>query len=222
MLTRITMVVTTVLLAAGFLVITAVEWTNPRTLGGMAHPGTRLLNGFFAAVMPRTAGFNSVDIGALRPESLLTTDMLMFIGGGSASTAGGIKVTTFGVLSYVIWAELRGEPSPRVGMRAIPADLGRQAMAIALMGVGTVALASLILVSVTSYATDRVVFEVISAFGTVGLTTGITGDLPRVAYLLLAVLMFTGRVGPLTLGTALALRHRARSFQLPEERSIVG
>jgi Trk-type K+ transport system membrane component len=172
--------------------------------------------------MPRTAGFNAIDIAALTPESLLTHNMLMFIGGGSASTAGGIKVTTFGLLGYVIWAELRGEPDVGVGRRRVPADLQRQALAIALISVGTVAIASLTLVSMSHHAADKVVFEAISAFGTVGLSTGITADLPRAAHVLLALLMLAGRVGPLTLGTALALRHRARRFQLPEERSIVG
>lgn len=220
-LTRITVLVTLILLAGGFLVITAAEWNNPTTLGGL-DPQTRLLNGVFAAVMPRTAGFNAIDTGGLTPESLLTHNMLMFIGGGSAGTAGGIKVTTFGLLGYVIWAELRGESRVGVGRRSIPADLQRQALTIALIGVGTVAVASLALVSMSSHAADRVVFEVISAFGTVGLSTGITADLPRAAHVLLALLMFAGRVGPLTLGTALALRERARRFQLPEERTIVG
>ncbi|WP_020524715.1 TrkH family potassium uptake protein [Catelliglobosispora koreensis] len=221
-LTRITVIVTTCLLTFGFIVITAAEWNNPGTLAASGGTGDRLLNGMFAAVMPRTAGFNAIDIAALTPESLLAHNMLMFIGGGSASTAGGIKVTTFGLLAYVIWAELRGEPDVGVGRRAVPADLQRQALAIALIGVGAVAVASLALVSMTHHAVDKVVFEAISAFGTVGLSTGITADMPRAAHVLLAILMFAGRVGPLTLGTALALRQRARRFQLPEERSIVG
>jgi Trk-type K+ transport system membrane component len=222
MLTRVTVIVTASLLVFGFVMITAAEWNNPGTLAATGGTGDRLLNGMFAAVMPRTAGFNAIDIAALTPESLLTHNMLMFIGGGSASTAGGIKVTTFGLLGYVIWAELRGEPDVGVGRRRVPADLQRQALAIALISVGTVAIASLTLVSMSHHAADKVVFEAISAFGTVGLSTGITADLPRAAHVLLALLMLAGRVGPLTLGTALALRHRARRFQLPEERSIVG
>jgi potassium uptake TrkH family protein len=221
-LTRITILVTVALLAFGFVVITAAEWNNPGTIGGVGGTGARFLNGMFAAIMPRSGGFNTIDIGALTPESLLAHNVLMFIGGGSASTAGGIKVTTFGMLGYVIWAELRGEPHVHVGRRAVPADLQRQALAIALIGVGAAAAGSLLLVSMSGFPTDKVVFEAISAFGTVGLSTGITADLPRAAHVLLVLLMFAGRVGPLTLGTALALRQRARRFQLPEERSIVG
>lgn len=220
-LTRITVLVTAVLLGGGFIAITAAEWNNPATLGAL-DPSNRLLNGAFAAVMPRSGGFTTFDFSGLTAESVVTHNILMFIGGGSAGTAGGIKVTTFGLLGYVIWAELRGEPQVGVGRRSIPTDLQRQALTIALVGVGVVAIASLALVAMTSHATDRVVFEAISAFGTVGLSTGITAELPRAAHVLLVVLMFVGRVGPLTLGTALALRDRARRFQLPEERTIVG
>jgi trk system potassium uptake protein TrkH len=220
-LTRITILLTVTLLLGGFVVLSAAEWNNPGTFGAL-DSNERFLNGWFASVMTRSGGFNAIDIGALTPESVLVHDMLMFIGGGSAGTAGGIKITTFGLLGYVMWAELRGETHVTVGRRSIPADLQRQALTIALIGVGVVAMASLILVSISTHAADRVVFEVISAFGTVGLSTGITADLPRAGQVLLALLMFAGRVGPLTLGTALALRERARRFQLPEERSIVG
>jgi trk system potassium uptake protein TrkH len=220
-LTRVTVLVSAVLIVGGFVVITAAEWNNPATLGAM-HPDNRLLNGAFAAIMPRSGGFNAFDLSSLTHESVMTHSILMFIGGGSAGTAGGIKVTTFGLLAYVIWAELRGEPEVRIGRRSIPADLQRQALSIALISVGVVAAASLVLVSMTSHSADKVVFETVSAFGTVGLSTGITGDLPRAAHVILTLLMFAGRVGPLTLGTALALRERARRYQLPEERSIVG
>jgi trk system potassium uptake protein TrkH len=182
-----------------------------------------MMNGFFMSAMTRSGGFNTVDIGALTGESILMHNILMFIGGGSAGTAGGIKVTTFGLLGYVIWAELRGEPSVRVGRRAVPADLQRQALAIALISVGAIAFASLVLVPMAGTRDlSHVVFETISAAGTVGLSTGITAELPRTAHVLLVLLMFAGRVGPLTLGTALALRQQARRYELPEERSIVG
>lgn len=221
-LTRITVLVTVFLLGSGFVVITAAEWNNPATLGHLPA-GTRMMNGLFMSAMTRSGGFNTVDIGALTGESILMHNILMFIGGGSAGTAGGIKVTTFGLLGYVIWAELRGEPNVRVGPRAVPADLQRQALAIALISVGAIAFASLVLVPMAGTRDlSHVVFETISAAGTVGLSTGITAELPRTAHVLLVLLMFAGRVGPLTLGTALALRQQARRYELPEERSIVG
>lgn len=220
-LTRITLVLTGGLLAAGTFVITAAEYTNPETLGPLSSP-QKWLAGFFASVNARTAGFNSIDTSAQGPESLLTTDILMFIGGGSAGTAGGIKVTTFGVLAFVIWAEMRGEPAVQVGRRRIPGTNQRQALAIALMAIAAIMVATFALLGLTTYNLDRVLFEAISAFSTVGLSTGITADLPTGGQALLITLMFIGRIGPLTLASALALRARARRYELPEERTIVG
>lgn len=220
-LTRLTVTLTVALLVLGTVVITAAEASNPDTLGPLSGPG-RLLAGFFHSAMSRTAGFNSVDTTALRPESLFATDLLMFIGGGSAGTAGGIKVTTFGLLAFVIWSEMRGETRVNVGRRRVPETNQRQALGIALLGIGAVALSVFLLLAMTQHALDLVLFEAVSAFGTVGLSAGITGDLPPAAEVLLIVLMFLGRVGPLTLASALALRQRLRRFELPEERTIVG
>ena len=220
-LTRITVTVTVALLVVSTLVITAAEATNPRTLGPL-DGGQTLLAGFFTAVMPRTAGFNSVDIAGLRPETLLFTDALMFIGGGSAGTAGGIKVTTFGLLAYVLWAEMRGHPDVEVGRRKIPSTNQRQALSIALLAIGLIFTATLTLQALTGFAFEQVLFETVSAFSTVGLSTGITADLPLPAQLLVVALMFIGRIGPLTLASALALRERGRLRELPEERTIVG
>ncbi|EST26285.1 hypothetical protein N566_24065 [Streptomycetaceae bacterium MP113-05] len=220
-LTRLTLGLTGVLLVAGTLVITLAEYTNPGTLGPLSA-SEKWLAGFFGSVNARTAGFNSIDVAAQGPESLLATDILMFVGGGSAGTAGGIKVTTFGVLAYVIWAEIRGEPDAKVGRRRIPGTNQRQALAIALIGVGVVALATFVLLCVSDYGLDEVLFETISAFATVGLSTGITADLPPAGRGVLIALMFVGRIGPLTLASALALRHRTRRYELPEERTVVG
>ena len=117
--TRITIVTSGVLLVAGTVLLLVLEYGNPATLGPMGVAG-KVLAGFFSAVMPRSGGFNVVDIGAMTPESWLATDVLMFIGGGSASTAGGIKVTTFGLLAAVLWAEISGERDVDVGRRRIP------------------------------------------------------------------------------------------------------
>ncbi|WP_247597737.1 potassium transporter TrkG [Streptomyces sp. RKND-216] len=220
-LTRLTLGLTGALLVAGTLVITLAEYTNPGTLGPLSSP-QKWLAGFFASVNARTAGFNSIDVAAQGPESLLATDILMFIGGGSAGTAGGIKVTTFGVLAFVIWAEMRGEPGVTVGRRRIPDANQRQALAIVLMSVGVVACATFVLLGVSDYGLDRLLFEAVSAFATVGLSTGITADLPRAGQCVLVALMFIGRIGPLTLASALALRNRTRRYELPEERTIVG
>jgi Trk-type K+ transport system membrane component len=146
----------------------------------------------------------------------------MFIGGGSAGTAGGIKVTTFGLLGYVIWSEMRGEPDVTVGRRRIPAGNQRQALAVALLGIGLVVPATFLLLVLSPFGFDAVLFEAVSAFATVGLSTGITADLPNAAQVLLVPLMFVGRIGPLTLASALAIREHARHYRVPVERTIVG
>ncbi len=220
-LTVITLWVGGALLLIGTVVITASDWSNDDTLGPLQWPD-KLHAGFFAAVMPRSGGLNSVDTGAMSEESLLTQIILMFIGGGSASTAGGIKVTTFGLLAFVIWAEMRGEAHVHVGRRRVPDANQRQALSIALMSIGLVMTGTMILLGMTDYPLDRVLFEATSAFGTVGLSTGITADLGRAAHLVLVALMFVGRIGPLTLASALALRERDRRYEYPEERTIVG
>uniref|UniRef100_UPI0040409739 potassium transporter TrkG n=1 Tax=Saccharopolyspora galaxeae TaxID=2781241 RepID=UPI0040409739 len=154
--------------------------------------------------------------------ALLITDVLMFIGGGSAGTAGGIKVTTFALLAFVMLAEVRGEPNVHVLGRKLPREVHRQALTVVLVGVGLVFAACLALLVLTPFSLDAVLFESVSAFSTVGLSTGITGQLPTAGQLILVVLMFTGRVGPITLASALALRERTRRYDLPEERPIVG
>jgi trk system potassium uptake protein len=220
-LTRITVIVTGALLVIGTAGFLAAEYDSPGTLGPLSAGG-KMLAAFTAAVMPRTAGFNNLDIAAYQPETLLLTDALMFIGGGSAGTAGGIKVTTFGLLAYVLWAEMRGDPDVEVGRRKVPGTNQRQALAIALLAIGVIAVATFLLEALTDFTFDQVLFEVISAFATVGLSTGITADFPPAGQILLVLLMYIGRIGPLTLASGLALRERARRHQLPEERTIVG
>ncbi len=221
-LTRITLAVTGALLVLGTLAITVFEWSNPRTLGALPE-SSRFAAGFFTAVMPRSGGFNILQLSEMKNESWLVTDILMFIGGGSAGTAGGIKVTTFGLLAFVIWAELRGESQVNVGHRRLPDTVQRQALTIALLGVGLVAAGTFALLALSDQTLDEVAFEVISAFGTVGLSIGATtASMPSAGQALLVALMFIGRVGPVTLFSALALRERTRHYELPEERPIVG
>jgi trk system potassium uptake protein len=218
---RITILTSGVLLLVGTVLLFVLEYSNPATLGPMGVAG-KVLVGFFSAVMPRSGGFNAVEIGAMTPESWLATDVLMFIGGGSASTAGGIKVTTFGLLAVVLWAEMSGERDVDVGRRRIPIANQRQALAVALLGVGLAVASTFVVLGVSDEDLDRVLFEVLSALGTVGLSTGITSELPAAGQVVLVVLMFVGRLGPLALASALALRERPRHYERPEERTIIG
>ncbi|MGY1845238.1 TrkH family potassium uptake protein [Modestobacter sp. SYSU DS0875] len=219
--TRLVLLGTGVLLVVGTVFLTALEWRNPATLGPLSVPG-KLLAGFTTAVMPRTAGFNVVDVGAMEPASWLATDVLMFIGGGPAGTAGGIKVTTFFVLVFIVLTEIRGEGAVNVLGKRLPRSVQRQAITVVLLSVMAVGLPVLALLVATPFTLDRVLFEVVSAFSTVGLTTGITADLPAFGQLLLVALMFIGRLGPITLASALALRQRTQAYELPKERPVIG
>jgi trk system potassium uptake protein len=220
--TKTTLLGTALLLAGGTGLVTAFEWRNPGTLGPLGA-AEKLLVGFFqGGVQPRTAGFNSLDYAQVHETSLLVTDALMFIGGGSAGTAGGIKVTTFMLLLFAILAEVRGDPTVDAFGRQVPAAVLRQALSVALLGVALVAVGTLALLGVSGLDLDRVLFEAVSAFATVGLSTGITAQLPPAGQYILVGLMFVGRIGPITFASALALRQSRKLFRHPEERAIVG
>jgi len=220
--TRLTVGGSITLLVVGFLAMLTIEWANPNTFGPLGVP-TKLLAAFVQATMPRSGGFNSVEYGQMRDESIAITIGLMFVGGGSASTAGGIKVTTFFLLAFVLWAEIRGEPDVVVGHRRIATATQRQAMTIALLGVALVALGTLLMMAFTERLRFHwAMFEVVSAFSTTGLTGGVTGDLPTDGQVLLIVLMYVGRLGTILAASALALNTRHRLYRYPEERPIVG
>ena len=136
--------------------------------------------------------------------------------------AGGVKVTTFFLLGFVVWAEVRGSGDTVAFRRRISSETQRQALTIVLLGVSVLAVATLALLSVSDLPLQELMFEAISAFATVGLSTGITAELPPSGQLILVVLMFVGRVGTITVATALALRSKHSPFRYPEERPIVG
>jgi Trk-type K+ transport system membrane component len=219
--TKLTLLGLAVLLPGGAIGVLAYEWANPATLGALP-PVERVMNALVHSVMLRTAGFNTVDVGQMRDETLALSWGLMLIGGGSAGTAGGIKVTTFLLLGLVVWAVLRGEPDASAYGRRIAVETQRQALALVLLAVGTVGLGVMALLSVTDFALRDVIFEAVSAFATVGLSTGITPQLPPAAQGIVILLMFVGRVGVVTIGAALALRAARAPYRYPEERPIVG
>jgi len=219
--TKLTLAGTAGLLVVGTLATLAFEWRNPGTFAAFT-PSEKLLNAAFHSVVSRTAGFNSVDIGQMRPETLLVTDVLMLIGGGSAGTAGGIKVTTFLVLGLIVWAEVRGERDAAAFRRRFASEVQRLALTVALLALAVVGIATLALLSLSRFELGPVLFEVISAFATVGMTTGITDELPPTGQLILVALMFIGRVGTVTAAAAVALRETTRPYRYPEERPILG
>lgn len=219
--TKITLLVTFALLVIGPFVVLTFEWTNPATLGPL-DTFDKFLAGWFQGVSPRTAGFNTIDIGGMNEPTLLVITILMFIGAGAASTGGGIKVTTFAVLGYVLWSEVRGDTDINVFKRRLPSNAIRQALTVALLSLGLVVGASLALMSIEDLSLTPTLVEITSAFGTVGLSTGITASIGFSGHLLLVLVMLAGRVGPVTFVTALALRERAPAYRYPEERPIIG
>ncbi len=219
--TRLTLVTTLVVLGVSVLLFAVFEWSNPRTLGGLGW-GDRVLNAVFAGIMPRSGGFTTLPVSDLNESTWAVQDVLMFIGGGSASTAGGIKVTTLAVLVLAAIAEARGDRDVEAFGRRIPAGTLRLAVTVLLAGAGLVLTATLALLAITGRSLDVVLYEVVSAFATTGLSTGLTPSLPDSGKYLLSALMFAGRTGTMTLAAALALRDRRRVVRLPEERPVVG
>jgi potassium uptake TrkH family protein len=218
---KLTVTTVVALILGGWALFAWFEWTNPETLGQLSAWDSTT-NAFFHSVTPRTAGFNSVDIASLREPSRLLTEVLMFIGGGSASTAGGIKVTTFAVLGWVMWAEARGDPDVVVFERRIPETAQRQALTVALLAIGVVIGATMLLLATSRLGRADLMFEVISALATVGLSANLTPLLSVTSQLVIILLMIIGRVGPITLFAALVLREHDRLYRHPEERPIIG
>jgi len=220
--TKIALSATVVLIGVATLLLLALEWRNPSTLGTLPWP-TRLMAVVFQAITPRTAGFNTVDYASMHQATLLFTMLLMFIGGNPGSTAGGIKTVTFLVLVGSAWTMSRGRGELQLFNRRVPAETAVRAGVITLMSFMLVS-GGLILLSLTDarHGLLPLAFETFSAFGTVGLSTGITADLSPGGKLIIVGLMFAGRLGPLTLGLALLEARPERRIEYPAEDVVVG
>lgn len=219
--TKLTLAAYFTLVAVAVVVIGLTEWNNPLTLGGL-DTSSKVVNLLLSGVNARSSGLSALDVGAMHPQTHFFQDLLMMIGGGAASTAGGIKVSTFAVLVLAVIAEARGDNDIEAFGRRMSASLVRVAISVTLIGILMVSIAVILLLSITDYTLDVVLFEAISAFATVGLSTGITPTLPTAAKYVLIVLMYFGRTGTMTLAAALALRERRRVIRMPEERLLVG
>jgi len=219
--TRLVLTVSLVLLGGGALAIGLLEWGNPATLGALP-PEQRPLNALFQSAVLRSSGFASVDIGGMLPATLLVAIALMFVGGASGGTAGGIKVTTAGVLVLSVLATIRGSGVPAAFGRRVDMDVVARAFAVAFLSL-TILFGTTLLLAVTTHAGFLdVAVEAASALGTVGVTTGITPRLEEPALLVLVVAMLAGRLGPLTLAVALAARRRPLPFRPAEESVRIG
>lgn len=218
---RIILWASLILIIVGGVGISISEWNNPETLGKF-DPVQRLMQGLFASSAARTTGFNTLDISQMEPGTWLGIEILMFIGGASASTAGGIKIGTAVVLFFIVYTEIRGESAVNVGNRRLPRSMQRQALTIVTLFTTVTIGVLFLLVFTTNFDFEQLLFEVISAAGTCGLSTGITPLLPDHAKFLLSLLMLFGRLGPIVVATSLALRKSKRHFEYPRERPLIG
>jgi trk system potassium uptake protein TrkH len=218
--TKVVALTSVALLVGGAVLIGAFEWSNPLTLGAL-QPHDRIVNAIFTSAT-RTAGFNSIPTEHMLEISLLIMIPLMFIGGASGSTAGGIKVNTFSLLLIAIISTARGDPSATAFGRRIPHIVVYRAMAVALLSIAVVFVVGLGLELLAGGRLIDRAFEAVSALGTVGLSTGLTRELPDPARMLIVVAMFAGRLGPLTLVLALTARARPVSHRPAVETMRIG
>ena len=219
--TRMVLAGTAGLLVFSSLIVTAFEWHNPKTLGKLPALDA-ILAGIFQAVQTRTTGFNSIDIGQMHESTLFAMDTFMFIGAGPAGTAGGIKITTMFALLAIVAAVIRGRKQAVVFGKSISADVVHQAVAVVVLAFILVATDTIAILFLSHFTLSQTLFEVLSAFGTVGLSTGITPQLNDPSQLILITLMIIGRLGPITVATALAFAPSASQISFPTERPIIG
>ncbi len=220
---RIILITTLILLTAGTLMFFLLE--KGHAMATLSTPD-RLLVSFFHSVSCRTAGFNSISIASLRESTLLAMMALMFIGGSPGSIAGGIKTTTIAVIFLLLRSKFKGEEDVVIWGRSIEKETIDRSMTLIILAFLFVSLVTFIMLTIKDFDLGHsfisVIFEAVSAFGTVGLSTGITGQLPQAEKFLIAAVMFIGRLGPLTLITALTLRHKKHLIDHPEEQVMIG
>lgn len=220
---KLVLVTSGMLLLIGFVLFLLIEWNNPATLGDLSIP-KKVLGAMFQSVTPRTAGFNTIPIDQLETPSKLITMVLMFVGGSPGSTAGGVKTTTVGIMVLTILMVIRGRDEIEFSYRRISKETANKALAI--FGIVlTLALTIITLLTITEPNLEfiDIVFEVFSALGTVGLSTGITSSLSIPGKLIIALAMFFGRVGPLTMVIALTQRAKRKTLvRYPEGKVSVG
>jgi trk system potassium uptake protein TrkH len=218
---KLVLVTSAVLLVVGVVSFAALEWSNPASLGreGLSD---RLALSVFQGVTPRTAGFQTVDYEALRDPTLLIQGLLMFIGTAPVSTGGGIKVTTVALVFLLIVVQVRGEEDVSAYGRRIPRRLVSEALVLLSLAVVLVVVASIALMVSDGLRLLPALFEVVSAFGTVGLSLNVTPELSAFGKILIAAVMFAGRVGTVTLILALGERNKPRRYKYPEEEIAIG
>jgi len=219
--TKLVLVTTITLIILGTVVIFILEYSNPNTLQGLSVKG-KVLAAYFQGVTPRTAGFNTISLGQMRSASLFFIIVLMFIGASPGSTGGGLKTTTMGSLIAVVYNLVRGNDEIELFKRRLARSVIYKALAVTIISLAWVILITMVLTITEKAKFLEVFFETVSAYGTVGLSTGITGNLSGIGRVLIIVTMFLGRVGPLTLATAIGEQKQQGKVRYPEEKVLIG
>lgn len=221
--TKMVLIITSILLVLGTVLFFAFEYSNEKTFEGM-NIGNKILASGFQSTIARTAGFNSVDIGAITDASKFLLVILMFIGGSPGSTAGGLKTTTFGILLFTVISIIQDQKEVDLLKRTIPISIIKKAFVMAFICVFVVIFVTLSLTIVEGGRFDfiDILFETVSGFGTVGLSTGITPELSEISKLIITITMYLGRVGPTTLAIGLGKGHKKRSIRYVDGSILIG
>ncbi|MCR8645248.1 TrkH family potassium uptake protein [Paenibacillus sp. N1-5-1-14] len=219
--TKVVLSATTGLILVGAIVIFIFEFSNARTLGTLDWFG-KVLSSFFQSVSPRTAGANTIDIGAMRQASQFFIIILMFIGASPGSTGGGIKTTTFMVMVGAVIAMVRGKEDIVLFRYRLAKDRILKAITLTILALALVIFVAMLLSTTEDHSFIMILFEVTSAFGTVGLTMGLTTDLTTFGKILILLMMFIGRLGPLTLAIAVGPKAEKELYRYPEGKVTIG
>ena len=217
---KFTLLITFFLLSFGTLLFLVFEYNNLTTLKNMNFID-KLINSFFQSVTLRTAGFNTVPLSNIRPATVFISYIFMFIGASPGSTGGGIKTTTFGVLILYALGVLKRKEYVEVFKRRIDWELINKALAIVVISIFYIIVITTIILSIESFPTDKVIYEVLSAFSTTGLSMGITAELGVISKLLIIITMFIGRLGPMTVALAFT-SNKTSSIKYPKEDILIG
>jgi trk system potassium uptake protein len=218
---KVALLMSLILIIVGPLIILISEYRNPATIGNLPF-GDKLWASYFQGVVTRTAGFNTIDIGAMNLSSLVFMMALMFIGASSGSTGGGIKVTTFAIIIFAFWAVVTNRNDVNIFKRRISWELVNKSLSIVVAAIFFIFLIFFLLTFTENADMSKILFETISAFATVGLSANYTPDLSPFGRILITIMMFIGRLGPLTMAFALLNTKKEAKVRYAEEKILIG
>ena len=218
---KLALKISLILILIGFIIIFFIESNNSSTLRDLNFP-EKIYGSIFQSVTTRTAGFNTIPIGSMQNTTLFLMIILMFIGASPSSTGGGVKTTTFGLLILYVWSSLKGKEEIQIFKRRVSQDIITKVLTVIALSLALIIIMTILLSYTEGGDFIKVLFEVVSAFGTVGLSTGITSSLSIAGKIIIIITMFTGRIGPLGLALSLIQKREPEMIRYPEEKIMVG